>query len=419
MPDDDKDARKQIAESIERLEEIIGALPGEMAQNLKNRIATVRSILLEQRAPAFALIGRRGAGKSSLVNALFGARVAEVGHVKSQTGRGKWFDYASPAGAIAVLDTRGIQEGSAPAESDLATTPIASIAFELKKKAPDGILFLVRASDVDSAVDADLDALEQIVGEVERTHRFRPPIVAVVTACDFLEPKGTQLHAEAEEPPADVEEKLRHVHAAEGVLDKKLRARASIAPHLVKTVGVSSYMSWRDDGTLRADERWNLGALSKELYELLPNAGRGAFVRIARARGLQDELAESLTKAVAALCAAIAAVPMLPLTTIPITSAQVTLVAAIAWISGRELGMSSAGELFGALGVNVGASFALREIARALIAAAPAVGPLISAGIAFAGTMAIGAAARAYFVRGEGVDAVRRIYEKTKKIRRD
>ncbi len=418
MPNDEKDARKQIAESIERLEEIIGALPGEMAQNLKNRIATVRSILLEQRAPAFALIGRRGAGKSSLVNALFGARVADVGHVKSQTGRGKWFEYASPAGAIAILDTRGIQEGSTPEETDEAATPIASIAFELKKKAPDGILFLVRASEVDAAIDADLEALEQIVGEVERAHRFRPPIVAVVTCCDLLEPKATTLHSPSAESPADVEEKLRHVHAAEGVLDKKLRARSALAPHVVKTIGVSGYMSWRDDGTLRADERWQLDALSKELYELLPNAGRGAFVRIAQAKGLQDELAETLTKAVAALCAGIAVVPI-PVTTIPITSAQVTLVAAIAWISGRELGMKSAGELFAALGVNIGASLALRELARALISAAPGVGMLISAGMAFAGTMAIGAAARAYFVRGEGVDAVRRIYEKTKKIRRD
>ncbi len=86
----------------------------------------------------------------------------------------------------------------------------------------------------------------------------------------------------------------------------------------------------------------------------------------------------------------------IPVTTIPITSAQVMLVTAIAWISGRELGMKSGGELFAALDVNVGASFALRELARTLISAAPGVGTLISAGMAFAGTMAIGAAARAY-----------------------
>ena len=416
MADDERDARHQIAKAIERIEEVIGALPGDVAKDLRNRIATVRGVLLEQRAPAFALIGRRGAGKSSLVNALFGARVADVGHVKSQTGRGKWFEYQSPAGAIAVLDTRGIQEGSAPTEADDAPTPIASIALELKRKAPDAILFLVRASEVDAAIDGDLDALEQVLGEVERAHRFRPPVIAVVTCCDLLEPKATRLHLRTLETEADVDEKLRHVHMAESVLDKKMRARGAIAPQLMKTVGVSSYMSWRDDGTLRADERWQLDVLAKELYQHLPNAGRGVFVRIARARGLQEELAESLTKAVAALCAGIGIVHVPAMDIIPITAAQVILVSTIAWISGRELGMKSAGELLSAIGVNVGVGIAFREATRQLVKLIPGAGNVASAAMAFAGTMAIGAAARAYFIRGEGVDAARRIYERARKV---
>lgn len=413
--DDEKQTRRQIAAAIERIEELIGALPSDAARELKNRISIVRGILLEQRPPAFALIGRRGAGKSSLVNALFGAPVADVGHVKSQTGRGRWFDYESPAGVLSILDTRGVQEGSAPTESDDAATPVASIVLELKRKAPDAILFLVKASEVDAAIDGDLDALEQVMGEVERAHRFRPPIIGVVTQCDLLEPKATKLHATEGEPREDVEEKRRHVHLAEGVLDRKLKGRGALAAQHVATVGVSAYMSWRADGTLRSDERWQMEALSGELYKLLPNAGRGMFVRIARVRGLQEELAETLTKAVAALCAGIAAVPIPIADAIPITSAQVALVTAIAWISGRKLETRAATELMAALGLNVGVSFVLREAARALLKAAPGAGSVISAGIAFAGTMALGAAARAYFIRGEGIDAAKRAYERARR----
>src|SRR5437868_6976371 len=114
--DDEHKTRKVIAENIRRVEEMLQFLPLPAATviDLRAKIALLRTILLEQRAPAFALVGRRGAGKSSLVNALFGARVAEVGHVKAQTGRGKWFDYVSERGTISVLDTRGIQEGSRP-----------------------------------------------------------------------------------------------------------------------------------------------------------------------------------------------------------------------------------------------------------------------------------------------------------------
>ena len=148
--DDDEEKTKKtravIAENIRRVEEMLRFLPlsGETVTDLRSKIALLRTILLEQRPPAFALVGRRGAGKSSMVNALFGAKVAEVGHVKAQTGRGKWFDHTSEAGAISILDTRGIQEGSKPEEKDAAKDAIASIVVELKKKAPDVIVFLVK-----------------------------------------------------------------------------------------------------------------------------------------------------------------------------------------------------------------------------------------------------------------------------------
>src|SRR6185312_2022849 len=90
-----EDPRAPIAETIRRLEQLLELMPSEMVKNLRHRIATLRATLLESRPPALLLVGRRGSGKSSLVNALFGKKMAEVGHVKAQTGRGKWYEYAS------------------------------------------------------------------------------------------------------------------------------------------------------------------------------------------------------------------------------------------------------------------------------------------------------------------------------------
>jgi uncharacterized protein (DUF697 family) len=147
------------------------------------------------------------------------------------------------------------------------------------------------------------------------------------------------------------------------------------------------------------------------LYAHLPNAGRGAFVRLAQVRGLQEELAETLTQATAAVCAAIAAVPVPVADLVPITSLQVSLVVAIAWLSGRRIDTKSALELLASLGVNVGAAFALREGARALAKYVfPGGGSAISGAVAFAGTLAIGAAARAYYLRGEGLEGAKRAY---------
>jgi predicted GTPase/uncharacterized protein (DUF697 family) len=409
--------RKVIAENIRRVEEMLQFLPlhADTVNNIRSKIALLRTILLEQRAPAFALVGRRGAGKSSLVNALFGSKVAEVGHVKSQTGRGKWFDYGSERGTLSVLDTRGMHEGSKPTEEDAAKDAVASILVELKRKVPDVILFLVKATEADSGIDADLNALERIYAEVEREHKFRPPLVAVATHCDVLEPKATRLHLSDVDPREDVDEKLAHVADVEHHLETKIKDRPKLAPHLVWTRGVSSYMSFRDSGELRADERWRVDELVGALFKHLPDAGRGTFVRIARVRGLQEQLATDLTRATAVICTGIAALPIPIADLFPITGMQMALVAGIAWLSGRPLDKRAAAEFLGAMGANVGAAFVLREGFRALMKViTPGFGSMISGAIAFAGTMAIGAAARQYFLRGGSIEDARRAFAEAK-----
>jgi uncharacterized protein len=74
--------------------------------------------------------------------------------------------------------------------------------------------------------------------------------------------------------------------------------------------------------------------------------------------------------------------------------------------------MKSAAEMLAALGVNVGAAFALREAARALIKFVfPGGGNVISATVAFAGTVGIGRAAVAYFIEGASAEEARRLYK--------
>ncbi|MCW5834630.1 MAG: hypothetical protein KIS78_19665 [Labilithrix sp.] len=195
----------------------------------------------------------------------------------------------------------------------------------------------------------------------------------------------------------------------------KIKARPKLAPHLVWTRGLSSYMSFREGGELRGDERWRVDELVGTLFKHMPDAGRGTFVRIARVRGLQEQLATDLTRATAVICTGVAAVPIPVADVFPITAMQMALVAGIAWLSGRPLDKKAAAEFLGAMGANVGAAVVLREGFRALMkVVAPGLGSMISGAIAFAGTMAVGAAARQYFLRGGSIDDARRAFADAK-----
>lgn len=420
-PDTEEKMRKAIAENIKRVEEMMQFLPlhGDTIRDLRSKVALLRTILLEQRPPAFALVGRRGAGKSSLVNALFGVKVAEVGHVRAQTGRGKWFDHTTERGTLSILDTRGLQEGSKPEESDISLDAVKSILVELKRRLPDVVIFMVDATQADSAIDADLDTLERIYAEMERYHKVRPPLVAIATHCDVLEPKAARLHLTVDDPE-DIDEKLHRVADVEHHLEEKIKGRGKLAPHLQWTRGVSSYMSFKVDGTLRSDERWHIDELVGTLFKHVPDSTRGTLARIARVRGLQEQLATDLTRATAILCTGIAALPIPIADVFPITGLQLGLVAAIAWLSGRPMDKRAASEFLAAMGANVGAAMVLREGFRALMkVVAPGYGSVISGAIAFAGTMAIGAGARQFFLRGGTIEDAKKAFDDAKDSAKD
>ncbi len=412
----DDDPLKLLARVLERIEDLLERLPLDVAKEVRGRLTTLRTLLLDKRPPALVLVGRRGAGKSSVVNALLGAKLAELGHVTAQTGRGRWYEYARDGGAMSILDTRGMQEGSVPAEADTAKSALESIAVELRAKAPDLVVFVVKATEVDAAIDADLEALERVYEEIGRAHRSPPPLIVVVSHCDLLEPKTVRLHKAAEETREDVLEKLHHVTLAERAITRSIEARPSLRDRRASTLGVSSYMSWRGDATLRADERWRIDELALTLFRHLPDAGRAELARATRARVVQEELATTLTKATAAVCAAIAAAPIPIADIVPLTAMQAGLVAGIAWIAGRSIDRRGASEFLASVGANVGIAFGLREAVRALLKiVAPGGGPVISATIAFTGTMGIGAAARAYYIRGLSLADAKRALRRSKK----
>ncbi|HEY6722611.1 MAG TPA: GTPase [Polyangiaceae bacterium] len=390
--------RDEIADGVGRLEQLLEKLPDVVARGVKDRLEELRLLLLEQRPARLVLVGRRGSGKSSLINAIFGHPVAEVGHEKARTGRGRWWTFHGGLGAIDILDTRGLQEGSAPEQGDSARTPLSSVLKAIDEKLPDAVVFIVKAKEVDAAIDADIELLQEISHEVNRRGRFQIPIIGVVTHADELEPKNVKLHAPEHEDARDVEEKLERVRVIESLLHKRLRD-SRLKDQVVTVHAVSSYQSFRPDGSRRADERWRIDELIRFLVLELPREARVETARLSQVRSVQRDIANTLTNVVASLSAGIAAVPIPIADIAPLTSLQVSLIASISYLSGQRFGTKAAVEFLAGMGLNVGAGFVLREATRGLLKwVFPGAGSVVSAAVAYAGSYAVGRAAMAYFI---------------------
>jgi uncharacterized protein (DUF697 family) len=118
---------------------------------------------------------------------------------------------------------------------------------------------------------------------------------------------------------------------------------------------------------------------------------------------------------VSAICTTIGLEPI-PLADFPLlTTMQMGMVAGIIHVSGRKVGPRAAMEFIAALGANIGAGMVLREGSRALLKFVPVFGNAVSAGIAGAGTYAIGRAATAYFIEGVSLRRARDLFRSDRK----
>ncbi len=393
-----------LATLSELAERAIDRLPEAEGRSTRNELLILKELLMDARAPKLMILGRRGAGKSSLINAIFGEPMAAVGSVLSETGRPTWYSYSGPRGEMKILDTRGLGDRTRP-ESANFQDALDEIRAALTAEWPDAILFLCKAKEVDSHIGQDVANIEAVRAFIAAKHRYEAPVVAVVTQVDELDPKRI-------EPPYENEVKQRNIETAVGAIREALAERGIT---LARVIPVSTYAE-HEAGRRVYDNYWNVEELVDYLVEVLPRSAQVQMARLAQLRSVQRKLARRMTATAAAVAAGIAAAPIPVADILPITALQIGLISGIAYVSGRELSKKAARELMAALGANVGAAFALREGARALAKIVfPGAGSAVSAGVAFAGTWGLGEAAIAYFIEKRPIAEARERFQRKRR----
>ncbi len=379
-------------------EQIIGKLPGKAVNNMQKEIAILRELVMDQRQPCLMIIGRRGAGKSSLLNAIFGEKIASVGSVTAETRSAKWYTWKSSRGTLNLLDTRGLGDRSLP-ESKNYQNATKDIYTAIDNVVPDALLFLCKAKEIDARITEDLVNVKDVLKYVKSKKNFLPPVIGIVTQVDELDPLSER------DPPYQKKEK--NISIAVNTLKAAFKSERIVSPEVIPT---SSYTEYDEKGNIVYSKQWNIDTLVNYLIEVLPREAKIQFARMANVISAREKTCRIIIHSTATLCSGIAAVPVPVADIFPITSLQIGLITSIGYVAGRSLTFENAREFIAAAGVNIGSAFVFREASRALVKIIfPGYGSVISAGVAYAGTWAIGEAAIAYYVQGKDIKQAQKV----------
>lgn len=318
-------------------------LPEEKREEFRAELEVLRQMAIESRTPRIAIVRTSETQLSDFIEDLFGRSVRGDAEIKEKLGRGRWYPYETDVGGFEILDLC-VGDGK----------PNLSA---LERQSPDLVI-----SIPDSKAPLDEQFIEQtdrVVSEIESIWGTAPCVISAM-------PPATQ----SGDSPAQIDAFYRQKYRASSIPEECWHP----VPMESNTKIAQAIVTWA------------------------PPSVRVELARLVSDRTAKRRVAESVVRASSGINGTVAAVPFPFADMVPITGVQLMMVGTIARISGRRFNLRTIGQFLGAAGLNLGVGYVFRKFVRALIQFVPVAGSVVSAGIASAGTFAIGKAATVFFV---------------------
>lgn len=426
--------KKFYIKAGEMIDKLPDAIPDKTRALIKDTILGDKDLkkLMEgidsHRPPRIFLIGRTGVGKSSLINALCGAYVANVSDTKSCTGSAHIYECKDNDRILMeILDTRGIAESE---RLDDTISAEEMLINQINEFSPDVAILMLNCTHRDD-VNSDVEFLKKVSKTYTDINKLRLPIAVVVNKCDEMAP--TRFKNPAEYPESKIRKINEVVQYYKGIIVKN-------GLKIDNIIAVSSLIDWQtpdgmevdvesienlpkydiDNLGIAFDGRYRIEELLDILEESILDFEAQMGLRMAsRLKEVVDRLAKHLNDIFSGISATVALTPI-PVSDIYILLIiQSILVSLIASLSGRDISLETAKEFILSMGGIAGAGYVFRLVAQQaskfLNAVWPIAGSMVSSGIAAAGTTAIGKAAIAYYIDDKTIDEVKIKFEESKK----
>lgn len=426
--------KKFYIKAGEMIDSLPDAIPEKTRTMLKETILGDKDLkrLMEgidsHRPPRIFLIGRTGVGKSSLINALCGSYVAKVSDTMSCTANAEVYQCMDEERVLMeILDTRGIAESES---LDDEVSAEEALINDINQFSPDVAILMLNCTHRDD-VNSDVEFLKKVAKKYAEINMMRLPIVVVVNKCDEMAP--TRFKTPTEYPESKIAKINEVVQYYKGIIVKNGLKIDNIIP-------VSSLIDWQtpdgmevgvedienlpkhdvDNLQIAFDGRYRIEELLDILEEAILDFEAQMGLRMAaRLNEVVRRIAKHLNSIFSGISATVALTPI-PVSDIYILLIlQAVLVVLIASLSGRDISLDTAKEFIFSMGGVAGFGYTFKLIAQQaakfLNGIWPGSGSAVSAGIAAAGTTAIGKAAIAYYIEGKTMDEAKKKFEETKK----
>ena len=361
-------------------------------------IEEIKTLINDSRPPVIYIIGRSGHGKSSLINALSGKKVAEVGDVRPTTYESTLYNiiFEETYSEWDIIDSRGFFESTTP-DGAVYKNAKEYLSLDIKKRKPDVILHVLSATELRS-MQNDMMFFNDLMGDLISNCGVKPPSLIIANKVDLL---GNPKEFPPEKYPAKsglIKDSLDYL-ATEIFKKPFYNIDSSITIKGLKSdnnnyVGIIPVCSL-------STELWNINTLSNFLGEYLPECAQLLYYQAQRNKFLLKKISDRLIKRISSIAGIIGSSPIPISDIIILTPLQILLIAIIGGLSCRNLSKETAFEFFSAAGLNIGASFGSRYAAQQLLKIVPFAGWALSGIVAAASTYGIGKSAELYFFNNE------------------
>ncbi len=359
----------EIKNLLEILEKISTFIPwGDLKTKIQLLKVKIKKLYFKK--PVILFQGRRGSGKSSLLNAILGHEKAKVGDYTIGTYKWEIYDHKD----ITMIDARGYGD---PENGDAI---IEEQVKEIVTQYPvDLILFTHKAEETSARLGEEIEKLNAITKIINDGSLV---ILPVMTQCDKIDTRAE----------FSVEDKLRKIEGARVNLYKNIKM---LNQDFDLNILVDEILPVACEPSLSADlkHKWwyNVEGIIRHIFQVLPERSKVKFAFISEMKDIKEDVIDEVIFICSILTGIIGAIPV-PFADLPVLAAlQLFMVQTI-----RKISNSNRGHLTIAGTVVVKSGLGLKVIARS-IAKLTGIGNVINGIVAYTGTYSIGKLAKKYY----------------------